>query len=164
MEDSIDFLAVDDRIGIDEGPNGRDLSVDETEFVHEGDKIRLCARRRLLNMKGWLCRRSSCSFPRGSRCRAGRMRLRHASLQPRLRSSTDLAIRGPLAAPLRSTAISCGVYGFPLLDAASIAAREIARARDAGTQLQAISLVAFDQQMFDVLEDAVRSVSLRRGL
>jgi O-acetyl-ADP-ribose deacetylase len=56
-------------------------------------------------------------------------------------------------------AISCGVYGFPLLDAASIAAREIARTRDAGTQLQAISLVAFDQRMFDVLDDAIRSLS-----
>lgn len=54
-------------------------------------------------------------------------------------------------------AISCGVYGFPLLDAASIAVREIARARDAKTKLEAIALVAFDEQMFDVLQEAVAS-------
>lgn len=54
-------------------------------------------------------------------------------------------------------AISCGVYGFPLLDAASIAVREIARGRDAKTELESISLVAFDERMFDVLQDAVAS-------
>jgi O-acetyl-ADP-ribose deacetylase len=54
-------------------------------------------------------------------------------------------------------AISCGVYGFPLQEAASIAVREIVRARDAGARLQAITLVAFGEQMFDVLESAVRS-------
>ena len=53
-------------------------------------------------------------------------------------------------------AISCGVYGFPVREAASIASAEIARARDAGTGLEAISLVAFDSQMFGVLEEAIR--------
>jgi O-acetyl-ADP-ribose deacetylase len=62
---------------------------------------------------------------------------------------------GTLAIP----AISCGVYGFPLLDAANIAVGEIVRARHAGIQLETISLVAFDEQMFDVLEEAVDSLS-----
>lgn len=52
-------------------------------------------------------------------------------------------------------AISCGVYGFPLLEAARIAVGEIVRARDAGTPLEAISLVAFDEQTFAVLQASV---------
>jgi O-acetyl-ADP-ribose deacetylase len=53
-------------------------------------------------------------------------------------------------------AISCGVYRFPLRDAASIAVAEIARARDAGTSLEAISLVAFEREIFEVLQDALK--------
>ena len=56
-------------------------------------------------------------------------------------------------------AISCGVYGFPLVDAAGIAVREISRARDAGTSLEAISLVAFDEAMFDVLHAAISALA-----
>lgn len=52
-------------------------------------------------------------------------------------------------------AISCGVYRFPLQDAARIAVREIARARDAGTRLESISLVAFDDATFKALEAAI---------
>jgi O-acetyl-ADP-ribose deacetylase (regulator of RNase III) len=52
-------------------------------------------------------------------------------------------------------AISCGVYGFPVRDAAHIAVGEIRRARAAGTPLEAISLVAFDAPMLEVLEEAV---------
>ncbi len=51
-------------------------------------------------------------------------------------------------------AISCGVYGFPVLDAARIAVGEIRRALDAETQLEAISLVTFDEQTFAALEEA----------
>lgn len=50
-------------------------------------------------------------------------------------------------------AISCGVYRFPLRDAARIAFSEIARARNAGTGLEAISLVAFEPEVFEVLEE-----------
>lgn len=52
-------------------------------------------------------------------------------------------------------AISCGVYGFPVRDAAGIAVREIRRARTAGIPLEAITLVAFDPQMFEVLEESL---------
>jgi O-acetyl-ADP-ribose deacetylase (regulator of RNase III) len=55
-------------------------------------------------------------------------------------------------------AISCGVYRFPLREAASIATTEIARARDAGNQLEAITLVAFDAEMFEVLAEAVSAL------
>lgn len=51
-------------------------------------------------------------------------------------------------------AISCGVYGFPLLDAARIAVGEIERARDAQTELEAISLVTFDEPTCAALEEA----------
>jgi O-acetyl-ADP-ribose deacetylase len=49
-------------------------------------------------------------------------------------------------------AISCGVYGFPLREAASIAVREIERARNIGTCLEMISLVAFEREVFEALE------------
>ena len=55
-------------------------------------------------------------------------------------------------------AISCGVYGFPVRDAARIAVAEIRRARTAGTPLEAISLVAFDSPMFEVLKDSLGSL------
>jgi O-acetyl-ADP-ribose deacetylase len=55
-------------------------------------------------------------------------------------------------------AISCGVYGFPLQDAATIAVTEIVRARDAGAKLDAISLVAFERPIFEVLQAAVSSL------
>jgi O-acetyl-ADP-ribose deacetylase len=55
-------------------------------------------------------------------------------------------------------AISCGVYRFPVREAARIALGEIARARDAGTRLESISLVAFDEAMFQVLDEAARSL------
>jgi O-acetyl-ADP-ribose deacetylase (regulator of RNase III) len=55
-------------------------------------------------------------------------------------------------------AISCGVYRFPVREAASIATAEIARARDAGTRLEAITLVAFDAEMFEILEESVAAL------
>jgi len=56
-------------------------------------------------------------------------------------------------------AISCGVYAFPLRDAASIAVGEIARARDAGSQIEAITLVAFEEELLTVLEEAVGTLA-----
>lgn len=56
-------------------------------------------------------------------------------------------------------AISCGVYRFPLQEAARIATRELRRVRDAETPLETISLVAFDQQTFSTFEEAVRSLT-----
>jgi O-acetyl-ADP-ribose deacetylase (regulator of RNase III) len=56
-------------------------------------------------------------------------------------------------------AISCGVYGFPLRDAARIAVEEIERARAAATPLEVVSLVAFEPQMFEILREAVDSLT-----
>jgi O-acetyl-ADP-ribose deacetylase (regulator of RNase III) len=55
-------------------------------------------------------------------------------------------------------AISCGIYRFPVQEAARIATREIGRARDAETPLEAISLVAFDERTFATFEEAVGSL------
>ena len=54
---------------------------------------------------------------------------------------------------LAMPAISCGVYRFPVREAARITLGEIARAR-AGTTLETISLVAFDAEMLAVLQEA----------
>lgn len=56
-------------------------------------------------------------------------------------------------------AISCGIYRFPVREAAHIAVQEIARARDAGSGVEAVTLVAFEPLLSDVLEEAVRSLS-----
>jgi O-acetyl-ADP-ribose deacetylase (regulator of RNase III) len=61
-----------------------------------------------------------------------------------------------LAADLRLTsvafpAISCGVYGYPLEEAASIAVREVKRALDAHAELERVVLCAFDEAMAAIL-------------
>lgn len=48
--------------------------------------------------------------------------------------------------------ISCGVYGYPLAEAAAIA---VAACLDGPAQLQEILLVAFDQRMKSVLSEAL---------
>jgi O-acetyl-ADP-ribose deacetylase (regulator of RNase III) len=48
-------------------------------------------------------------------------------------------------------AISCGAFGFPVREAASIAAREIRGAIEMGLNLDTIILVAFDPQTFTAL-------------
>ena len=51
-------------------------------------------------------------------------------------------------------AISCGVYGYPLDEAAAIAVHET---REAETEFDRILLVAFDLGMFEILEGTDRS-------
>ena len=53
-------------------------------------------------------------------------------------------------------AISCGVYGFPVERAASIAVREIRNYVEGAKSLEAITLVAFDNAMFEILLTAIR--------
>jgi len=48
-------------------------------------------------------------------------------------------------------AISCGVFGFPAREAATVAAREIRRAIEAGLNLETILLVAFEPETFAAL-------------
>lgn len=52
-------------------------------------------------------------------------------------------------------AISCGVYGFPLEDAAQIAVAELKRQRLPGSTLKQALLVAFDAKMVKVYEDVL---------
>ena len=48
-------------------------------------------------------------------------------------------------------AISCGAFGFPVHEAAVIASREIRGALETGLNLQAITLVAFEREIFAAL-------------
>ena len=50
-------------------------------------------------------------------------------------------------------AISCGIYGYPIDDAATIAVREVRAFLDQGMQPTSVLLVAFDEGMFRVLTD-----------
>lgn len=51
-------------------------------------------------------------------------------------------------------AISCGAFGFPVREAASIAAREIRGAVEAGLNLEAVILVAFEPRTFAALSES----------
>jgi O-acetyl-ADP-ribose deacetylase (regulator of RNase III) len=75
-----------------------------------------------------------------------------------LRIGSEQRIRS-LAIP----AISCGVYRFPLRQAAAIAVREVAAAFDAGSQLERVSLVAFEDPVFAALQEAVAASPLSAG-
>ena len=48
-------------------------------------------------------------------------------------------------------AISCGVYGFPVERAASIAVREIRNFLAGAKSVEAVTLVAFDKAVFEIL-------------
>ena len=53
-------------------------------------------------------------------------------------------------------AISCGVYGFPVERAAIIAVREIQNYLLGAKSVEAITLVAFDKAVFEILLTAIR--------
>jgi O-acetyl-ADP-ribose deacetylase (regulator of RNase III) len=55
-------------------------------------------------------------------------------------------------------AISCGAFGYPVARATQIAVREIRAALDAGLDLDAVLLVAYDEDLHDVLSKAVAAV------
>jgi O-acetyl-ADP-ribose deacetylase (regulator of RNase III) len=57
-------------------------------------------------------------------------------------------------------AISCGAYGFPIHDAAGIAAREIAQFLRADSRMERVVLVAFDEKLRTVLAAAVADLTL----
>lgn len=54
-------------------------------------------------------------------------------------------------------AISCGAFGFPTHEAASIAVREIAAAITSGLELDSILLVAFEPGIYRALTHSVRT-------
>lgn len=54
-------------------------------------------------------------------------------------------------------AISCGVYGFPLREAARIAVQEIEAALARSVELDSITLVAFEDDVANALRDSVHA-------
>jgi O-acetyl-ADP-ribose deacetylase (regulator of RNase III) len=59
-------------------------------------------------------------------------------------------------------AISCGVYGYPLDDAAQIAAHAVAAFLNTHPAIEEVSLVAFDPGTFAALEAAIAAVASGR--
>jgi O-acetyl-ADP-ribose deacetylase (regulator of RNase III) len=55
-------------------------------------------------------------------------------------------------------AISCGAFGFPLEDACAVAVREIGAALDAGLELDAVRLVAFDARTHAAMTAALATL------
>ncbi len=74
------------------------------------------------------------------------------------RSALALA-RQHQARSIAFPAISCGVYGYPLDEAAAIAVRET-RARE--TEFDRIALVAFDDEVHAMLIRTIRATNVRR--
>lgn len=63
-------------------------------------------------------------------------------------------------ASLAFPAISCGVYGYPLRDAAAIAVREVSAGLAADPALTSVLLVSFDARMLDVYRAAFADARL----
>ena len=70
------------------------------------------------------------------------------------KSSLQLAVDYKLNS-IAFPAISCGVYGYPLEQACAIAVNEIRKFTARETSLRTIFLVAFSDEMFRVLSDAL---------
>ncbi|WP_044873727.1 O-acetyl-ADP-ribose deacetylase [Pseudomonas sp. LFM046] len=70
------------------------------------------------------------------------------------RNSLALAEAEGLAS-IAFPAISCGVYGYPLEEAARIAVEELKRPRPAGSSLKEALLVAFDARMAQLYQDVL---------
>jgi O-acetyl-ADP-ribose deacetylase (regulator of RNase III) len=60
-------------------------------------------------------------------------------------------------------AISCGVFGFPVKEAAAIAVREIQAALVHGLSLDAVTLVAFEPDTLAAMTAELRTAGLRGG-
>ncbi|MNR12422.1 O-acetyl-ADP-ribose deacetylase [compost metagenome] len=70
------------------------------------------------------------------------------------RNSLALAEAEGLAS-IAFPAISCGVYGYPLREAAQVAMAELRRPRPAGSRLREVLLVAFDARMAQLYQEAL---------
>ncbi|MCY1217850.1 O-acetyl-ADP-ribose deacetylase [compost metagenome] len=70
------------------------------------------------------------------------------------RNSLALAEAEGLAS-IAFPAISCGVYGYPLREAAQVAMAELRRPRPAGSSLREVLLVAFDARMAQLYQEAL---------
>jgi O-acetyl-ADP-ribose deacetylase (regulator of RNase III) len=77
-----------------------------------------------------------------------------ALLASAYRSSLDLAVRHD-ARSIAFPAISCGVYGYPVSDAAAIAVAEVRRFLDHDDSLERVLLVCFGPVVLDAYQRAV---------
>jgi len=57
-------------------------------------------------------------------------------------------------------AISCGVYGYPLEQAADIALKEVISFSDDAGSIKRVELIAFSEEMLEVLENTAKSIKL----
>ncbi len=73
------------------------------------------------------------------------------------RNSLQLAADNNLRS-IAFPAISCGVYGYPLAQAADIAVSEINKFIDSNSGLDKVYLVAFGDEMKNILEEKVRNL------
>jgi len=55
-------------------------------------------------------------------------------------------------------AISCGVYGYPLAEAAGIAIREVAAWLRDNSQIEQVVFVLFDQRAYDAYQGAYQQL------
>lgn len=70
------------------------------------------------------------------------------------RNSLDLAAKHACRS-VAFPAISCGVYGYPASRASKIAVREIRQFFERPTDVSAVVLVAFDQSLLRILQEAL---------
>lgn len=78
-----------------------------------------------------------------------------AQLAAAYRNSLELAVKNGLQS-VAFPAISAGVYGYPLKDAAEIAVREVVLAIANGPGLERVLLVAFEDPVKEALTEAMR--------
>ncbi|MDH3733875.1 MAG: O-acetyl-ADP-ribose deacetylase [Gemmatimonadota bacterium] len=85
-----------------------------------------------------------------------------ALLESCYRSSLQLAAEQGLES-VAFPAISCGVYGYPIRDAARVAVRTVGAVLAVDETVQAVLLVAFGSEIRDALADALREETSRGG-
>ena len=71
------------------------------------------------------------------------------------RNSLEIALRERLRS-IAFPAISCGVYGYPIEEAATIAVREVRAFLDAHDVPERVVLVAFDQGIYESISSCLR--------
>lgn len=76
------------------------------------------------------------------------------------RSSLHLAVSAGIRT-IAFPAISCGIYHFPIDEAAEISVRTIQETLNAGAPIEQVILVAFDNEIFDAWSAAVDSLKTR---
>lgn len=69
------------------------------------------------------------------------------------RESLNLAVQNNLET-IAFPAISCGIYGYPIPEAAAIAVREVSQFLDTHPSIQKVYLICFESDVFQAYQDA----------